>query len=99
MPPKEARARIKINKLLEDSGWRFFDNEQGKTNILLENHTKISRQQNYALGEDFEHLSNGFIDYLLLDDKGFPLIVLENKELVEVFEQKIRERVKGVWGE
>jgi type I restriction enzyme R subunit len=79
MPLKEASSRIKINKLLEDSGWWFFDNEQGKANIVLENHTKISKQQNDALGEDFEHLSNGFIDYLLLDDKGFPLIVLEAK--------------------
>lgn len=30
MGAKEAAARIKINKLLEESGWRFFDN--GKTN-------------------------------------------------------------------
>ncbi len=79
MPDKEAKSRIKINKLLEDSGWWFFDNEKGKANIVLENHTKISKQQNDALGEDFEHLSSGFIDYLLLDDKGFPLIVLEAK--------------------
>jgi len=27
---KEAQARIKINKLLEQSGWRFFDDENGK---------------------------------------------------------------------
>jgi hypothetical protein len=25
MPSKEALARIKINKLLEKAGWRFFD--------------------------------------------------------------------------
>jgi hypothetical protein len=25
MQPNEAKARIKINKLLEESGWRFFD--------------------------------------------------------------------------
>ena len=25
MPAKEAQARIKINKLLETAGWRFFD--------------------------------------------------------------------------
>jgi len=79
MPAKEAKSRIKINKLLEDSGWRFFDNEQGKANILLENHTKINKQQNDALGVDFEYLTKGFIDYLLFDDKGFPLIVLEAK--------------------
>jgi len=36
----EAHARIKINKLLEEVDWRFFDNEQGKANILLENHAR-----------------------------------------------------------
>jgi hypothetical protein len=36
MPIKEARARIKINKLLEAAGWRFFDDAQGKANITLE---------------------------------------------------------------
>jgi type I restriction enzyme R subunit len=25
---KEAKARIKINKLLEEAGWRFFDDEK-----------------------------------------------------------------------
>ncbi|MDP3337248.1 MAG: hypothetical protein Q8S51_10735 [Rhodoferax sp.] len=33
---KEAHARIKINKLLEGSGWRFFDDLPGKANISLE---------------------------------------------------------------
>ncbi len=33
MSTKEAQARIKINQLLEKSGWRFFDNEHGKANI------------------------------------------------------------------
>ncbi len=41
----ETHARIKINKLLEEAGWRFFDNEQGKANILLENHVKITRKE------------------------------------------------------
>lgn len=79
IPLKQVRSWIKINKLLEDSGWRFIDNEQGRTNIILENHTKISTRQQDALGEDFEFVSNGYIDYLLLDDKGFPLIILEAK--------------------
>lgn len=30
MSAKEAKARIKINKLLEDAGWRFFDDANGK---------------------------------------------------------------------
>ena len=33
---KEAKARIKINKLLEKAGWRFFDTEKGQANIQVE---------------------------------------------------------------
>ncbi len=36
MATKEAKARIKPNKLLEESGWRFFDDAKGKANIVLE---------------------------------------------------------------
>jgi len=37
---KEAKARIKINQLLEESGWRFSDTDAGPANILLENNVK-----------------------------------------------------------
>jgi len=77
--PKEAKARIKINKLLEEAGWRFFDDAKGKANIRLEVHTKISQNQLDEFGEDFEKISDGFLDFLLLDEKSFPLIVLEAK--------------------
>lgn len=33
---KEAEARIKINELLKQAGWRFTDNQQGTKNIILE---------------------------------------------------------------
>jgi type I restriction enzyme R subunit len=33
---KEAAARIKINKLLESAGWRFFAISDGPANIQLE---------------------------------------------------------------
>ena len=45
MPQKEASARIKINKLLESAGWRFFDNANGSANISPEPNVKITRQQ------------------------------------------------------
>ncbi len=76
---KEAAARIKINKLLDESGWRFFADSRGPANIQLEANTKIKSTDLDALGEDFERVSNGFIDFLLLNEKGFPLLVLEAK--------------------
>jgi len=79
MSNKEAKARIKINNLLEDAGWRFFDDEKGKANIQLENNVKITKKQFNEYGEDFEKTTNGYIDFLLLDDKGFPMVVLEAK--------------------
>nr|WP_200377119.1 DEAD/DEAH box helicase family protein [Thiocystis violacea] len=79
MAAKEAKARIKINKLLEDSGWRFFDEKGKKANVVLEPNVKLTKQRIDALGENFESISNGFVDFLLLDEKGYPLLVLEAK--------------------
>ncbi len=76
---KEAKARIKINKLLEESGWHLLDSPEKKANVLLENNVKITQEKMDGLGENFEKTTNGFIDFLLLDDKGFPLVVLEAK--------------------
>ncbi len=76
---KEAQARIKINKLLELAGWRFFDDVRGKANVSLEPKVKLTQAQVDAMGNDFETTSNGFIDFLLLDESGFPLVVLEAK--------------------
>ena len=75
----EATARIKINKLLERSGWRFFPEGNKPANVRLEPNVPITQTALDALGEDFEKTSQGFIDYLLLDSKGFPLLVLEAK--------------------
>jgi len=43
--PKEAKARIRINKLLEAAGWRFFDTPEGKANVLLEINTKMTEER------------------------------------------------------
>jgi len=76
---KEAKARIKINELLRDAGWKFFDDKTGKANIVLENNTKITKQAIDEFGNDFQKIEKGFVDFLLLDDKGFPFVVLEAK--------------------
>jgi type I restriction enzyme R subunit len=79
MAAKEAQARIKINKLLEAAGWRFFDGATGRANVVLEPNVKLTQGQIDALGNDFDASSKGFIDFLLLDEQGFPLVVLEAK--------------------
>jgi len=66
---KEATARIRINKLLEAAGWRFFADASGPANIRLET----------TLVKDAERKQRGFADFLLQDEKGFPLVVLEAK--------------------
>lgn len=76
----EARSRIKINKLLSDSGWRFEDSEKGKANIQLELGVKFNE-----LDENLENAitsdgRRGAIDFLLLDKDGRALVVLEAKK-------------------
>src|SRR3989304_6565425 len=76
---KEAKARILINDLLKRSGWRFFDDETSPANIALEAHVKLKKKTLDELGDDFERTANGYVDYLLLDEHGFPIVVLEAK--------------------
>src|SRR4051812_3776020 len=76
---KEATARVRINKLLEASGWRFFREGAAPANIRLEATVAITPAELTALGDNFEHTTRGFVDFLLLDEKGFPFIVLEAK--------------------
>lgn len=85
---KEAVARIKINKLLNDAGWHFEDSEKGKANISLEPGINLAEA-----GDDFENISRGYIDYLLLDKDGRPLVVLEaKKEAIEPLSAKEQAR-------
>ena len=79
MPDKEATARIKINKLLETAGWRFFQKGDAPANIRLEPSVTIKSIDLDTLGTNFENSTKGFVDFLLLDARGFPLLVLEAK--------------------
>ncbi|WP_323686938.1 MULTISPECIES: hypothetical protein [unclassified Rhizobium] len=76
---KEATARIKINRLLEAAGWRFFDDKSGPANVVLEPNVMLKPEHIESLGADFEKSAKGFIDFLLLGNDGKPLIVLEAK--------------------
>lgn len=64
---KEAKARIKINKLLEESGWRFFDEAGKPANIILENNTKITQTILNELGDNFEKFDSRYLP----DEKYF----------------------------
>ncbi|MCX5933547.1 MAG: hypothetical protein NTU99_01980 [Pseudanabaena sp. LacPavin_0818_WC45_MAG_42_6] len=79
MANNEATARIKINRLLEAAGWRFFAEGGQPANIALEAGTEITSLDLDEFGENFEKTRKGFIDFLLLNDKGVPFIVLEAK--------------------
>ncbi len=76
---REATARIKINRLLKSAGWRFFAEEDSPANIRLEAGVTLKSSDLDGLGEDFEKTGKGYVDFLLLDSHGFPLIVLEAK--------------------
>ena len=76
---KEATARIKINKLLESAGWRFFADGNNAANIRLEASVTLKKADLDRLGDDFEKTGTGYVDFLLLDDRDFPFIVLEAK--------------------
>ena len=65
MTPKEATARIKINKLLETAGWRFFPDGNAPANVRLELSVTIKSSDLDALGNDFEKTSKGFVDFML----------------------------------
>ncbi len=76
---KEANARIKINRLLENAGWRFEDGPKGPANIQLAAGVKYSE-----LGDDLENAvsrsgQSGAIDFLLFYKDQRPLVVLEAK--------------------
>ena len=76
----EAHARIRINELLQEAGWRFFNTEDGKANILLEKHIKITQKDVDAWGNDFENVKAGSLDFLLVDTNNKPICVLEAKK-------------------
>lgn len=78
----EAQARIKINSLLKESGWCFFDDLKNKANVVLEPNVKLTKTQIDELGENFEETKNGFVDFLLLDEKGYPSINQKDVESI-----------------
>jgi len=80
MSKKEAAARLKINKMLEESGWRLLDENGVRANVDVETRLNPGKKLDPSeLGDDFSEAQGGFIDYLLLDDNQKPIAVLEAK--------------------
>ena len=65
MAAKEAKARLKINNLLIDAWWRFFDTKDKTRNIEVESDIKIFDEWS-ELWDDFENVKRWFADYLYL---------------------------------
>lgn len=76
---KEAQARIKINQLLTDAGWRLLDTKLKKANVSLEHRITNAKINPNELGDDFDKVANGFVDYLLLNDQNRPIGLVEAK--------------------
>ncbi len=77
----EAQARITINRLLEDAGWRFLPDNQGRRENIVCEH-RVSRNvfaPNVDLGADFQSAPDGFVDYVLLNSDSRPIAVVEAK--------------------
>ena len=79
MNTNEAAARLKIDELLKRASWRFFPEGDRPANVQLEAGVSLRPSNLDELGNDFEKTGRGFVDYLLLDERGFPFIVLEAK--------------------
>jgi type I restriction enzyme R subunit len=80
--PSEAQARITINKMLEEAGWRFLPDALGRRESIVCEHrvTKKVFSPSQDLGTDFEHAPGGFVDYLLLNTDDRPVAVVEAKK-------------------
>ena len=77
--PSEAQARIAINHLLEEAGWRFLPDTQGRPADIVCEHRVTNRTfaPGTDLGADFEHAPQGFVDYVLLGADRRPVAVIE----------------------
>jgi len=95
----EAQARITINKLLEEAGWRFLPDASGRReNIVCEHRAKKKIfAPNVDLGADFEHAPDGFVDYVLLNTDNRPVAVVEaKKESIDPLTAKDQARAYAV---
>jgi type I restriction enzyme R subunit len=92
MPAKEATARIKINKLLDAAGWRFFQNGNAPTNIRLEPGVTIKTIDLAALGDNFERATRGYTEAEQVSTNPKPELIARIKR------KKIQAALARIWG-
>jgi type I restriction enzyme R subunit len=88
----EAQARITINKMLEEAGWRLESDANGQNpNVICEH--RVTKKLFVDVGRDFENAPQGFVDYLLLNTDRCPVAVVEAKrESIDPFTGKEQAR-------
>ena len=86
MSEKEATARIKINKLLEAAGWRFFPNGGAPANICLEPSVALKSNDLDAFGDNFDKPE----EYYTLDKLRKAAAVDRRLSLREILEKVFR---------
>ncbi|MCF7734635.1 MAG: hypothetical protein K9N23_23330 [Akkermansiaceae bacterium] len=70
----EASARIKINKLLEEAGWRFFADGRGAGNIQLEPNASFTSATPFRNGHSVRELCRA------IDAANYERVVLAKKK-------------------
>ena len=86
MSEKEATARIKINKLLEAAGWRFFPNGGAPASICLEPSVALKSNDLDAFGDNFDKPE----EYYTLDKLRKAAAVDRRLSLREILEKVFR---------
>lgn len=122
----EAHARIKINQLLSEADWRFFDNEQGEyyvfrpnekilstwiyLNIITDSFRKNGKLNMTGTG-GLQRVPTDFVksyqiavppvetqQQIVTKVENEQKLIASSKELIAIYEQKIKDRISKVWG-
>ncbi|MBC8213074.1 MAG: DEAD/DEAH box helicase family protein [Candidatus Marinimicrobia bacterium] len=73
----ESHVRFKIDILLRRAGWIL--NGDSRDNVMPEYEVKSTDTKPDAFGNEVTVTTRKYADYVLLDDNGFPILVLEVK--------------------
>lgn len=90
MTNNQPNAQIKINKLLKEAGWHFFENNGNPANICITPDVSVKPSDLQALGNDYENTDEGIMNFVLLDSKGLPQTILQaqSENKTPFFDQK-----------